>query len=169
MTIVDLSVRIATELDAPAIAQIRAAAGERLTREYGKGHWSSPVREPSVLRAIRTSRVFVAQDAEGGIIGTLQLATKKPWAIDLRYYVKSRRPLYLIDMAVDPSVQRRGVGRFMLEHAEAFARSFPADAIRLDAYDAPAGAGGFYERCGYHEVGRAPYRGVPLIYYELLL
>jgi len=42
-------------------------------------------------------------------------------------------------------------------------------AIRLDAYDAEAGAGRFYARCGYTELGRAIYRSAPLIYYELRL
>ena len=48
-------------------------------------------------------------------------------------------------------------------------KAWPADAIRLDAYDAPAGAGDFYAKCGFREVGRATYRGVPLVYFELLL
>jgi hypothetical protein len=51
----------------------------------------------------------------------------------------------------------------------AIARAWPADAVRLDAYDAPAGAGGFYARCGYRERGRVTYRGVPLIYFEHVL
>ena len=43
------------------------------------------------------------------------------------------------------------------------------DAIRLDAYDAAAGAGDFYAKNGFREVGRTKYRNAPLIYYELLL
>jgi hypothetical protein len=39
----------------------------------------------------------------------------------------------------------------------------------LDAYDAAAGAGRFYARCGYQERGRVVYKGDPLIYFELLL
>lgn len=48
------------------------------------------------------------------------------------------------------------------------AKVWPADAIRLDAYDAKAGAGGFYARCGWTKRGHATYRGAPLVYYELL-
>ena len=47
--------------------------------------------------------------------------------------------------------------------------SADAAAIRLDAYDSTAGAGGFYARCGYREVGRVTYRGTALIYFESLL
>ena len=72
-------------------------------------------------------------------------------------------------MAVAPTMQRKGVGRALLKHAAAVAREWPGDAIRLDAYDAAAGAGRFYARCGYREVGRVIYRTVPLIYYEFLL
>jgi len=103
-----------------------------------------------------------------GIIATLRLATKKPWAIDVEYFVNVRRPLYLHDMAVEPGLQRQGVGRSLIEKAKSVARKWPSAAIRLDAYDAEAGAGGFYAKCGFREVGRVTYRNTPLVYYELL-
>ena len=58
--------------------------------------------------------------------------------------------------------------RELIERATEVAKVWPADAIRLDAHDADAGAGGFYAKCGYSEVGRAVYRGTPLNYYELV-
>ena len=117
---------------------------------------------------MRTGRVFVArQGAE--IIGTLRLTTKKPWAIDTSYFSPCRKPLYLVAMAVTPAKQRQGIGSHCLEHAKRAAESWPADAIRLDAYDADAGAGRFYANNGFTEVGRTSYRNTPLIYYELLL
>ena len=69
-------------------------------------------------------------------------------------------------MAVEPALQRTGIGRAMLDDAKRIAREWPGDAIRLDAYDTAAGAGEFYAKCGFREVGRAIYRGTPLIYYE---
>jgi hypothetical protein len=35
---------------------------------------------------------------------------------------------------------------------------------RVDAYDGPSGGGPFYKKCGFTEVGRTVYRGVPLVY-----
>ena len=165
---VRLRLAVAEESDAAAIAALRSAVAERLTEEYGGGHWSGLASERSVLHAVRTARVLVAR-SRSGIVGTLRLATKKPWAIDVSYYTKVARPLYLTDMAVDPGMQRMGIGRRLLAEAASLARAWPADAIRLDSYDAAAGAGPFYEKCGYREVGRASYRGTPLIYYELVL
>ncbi len=56
-----------------------------------------------------------------------------------------------------------------MKEVEKVARAWPADAIRLDAYDAKAGAGEFYAKCGLREVGRAKYKGNPLIYFEWIL
>ena len=56
-----------------------------------------------------------------------------------------------------------------LDAAKKIAIRWPSDAIRLDAYDGGPGAGNFYRKCGFREVGRATYRDVPLIYFELKL
>jgi GNAT superfamily N-acetyltransferase len=163
------SVRVTpvTPADAAAIAGVRVAAADRLTQDFGDGHWSARTNEASVLRDMKASRVLAVR-AHDQIVGTLTLQTKKPWAIDLSYFTPCRQALYLINMAVAPAHQRLGVGRALLEEALRVARSFPADAIRLDAYQLPAGAGPFYRKCGYTHVGGATYRGVPLLYFELM-
>jgi hypothetical protein len=117
----DLSLAVATEADAAAIAELPAAVAHALTRLHGKGHWSSSGTEKGALRAIRTSRVILARTG-AEIVGTLSLGTRKP-----------------------------------------------SDAIRLDAYDGAVGAGAFYARYGFREMGRAAYKGTRLIYFELLL
>jgi GNAT superfamily N-acetyltransferase len=158
----------ATPDDAPALAALHTAVYEDLTARYGHGPWSSKTSEKGVLFAMRTKKVFVAREGEE-IIGTLGLATKKPWAIDTSYFAACQKPLYLLAMAVAPARQKQGIGRRCLEEAKAIARRWPADAIRLDAYDANAGAGGFYAKCGFTEVGHVTYRNAPLIYYEMKL
>lgn len=160
--------RPGTSDDARALAALHTAVADELTRLHGRGSWSTHTSEKGVLFALRTSQVFVAcQGTE--VAATFRLATKKPWAIDTSYFTKCRRPLYLLAMAVAPAKQRRGLGKRCFEEAKQAAKVFPADAIRLDAYDAAAGAGGFYASCGCTEVGRVSYRGTPLIYYEYLL
>jgi ribosomal protein S18 acetylase RimI-like enzyme len=163
-----VTIRRATSDDAVAIAAVRSAAAERLTGEYGPGHWSSLATERGVLSAMQGSNVLVAE-IDDVVVGTLRLVTKKPWAIDPNYFTAVKRPIYLVDMAVHPDAQRRGVGRRLIEHAVNAAQATPVDAIRLDAYDHPAGAGEFYAKCGFAEVGRVTYRGTPLAYYELVV
>ena len=157
----------ASPADAAPIAAVRVAAADRLTRDFGEGHWSAHTNEAAVLRDMKTSRVLAAREA-GEIVGTLTLQTKKPWSIDLSYFTPCAKAIYLINMAVAPQRQRSGIGRALLVEALTAARSFPADAIRLDAYDSVAGAGDFYRKCGYVNVGGKSYRGVGLLYFELM-
>jgi ribosomal protein S18 acetylase RimI-like enzyme len=163
-----LSIAPAVAADAPALAALHTSVAERLTRDYGKGHWSSAVTEKGVLRNLEHNRVLVAREGDS-LVGTLSLVSKKPWAIDPAYFTAVRRPLYLLNMAVDPASQRSGIGRLLVEEAKAISRAWPAEAIRLDAYGAEAGAGAFYAKCGFRERGRVVYRKVPLVYFELLL
>lgn len=164
-----LTVTTAGEADAEELAALRTSVAEDLTRQFGRGHWSAAVTERGELRSIESSRILIARGVDGALVATLRLATKKPWAIDKTYFTAARRPLYLTDMAVAPRLQRSGIGARLLEQAKGVAMAWPADAIRLDAYNSAAGAGPFYAKCGFREVGRVTYRGVPLIYFELLL
>jgi len=158
----------ANATDAATLAALHTTVAAHLTKLHGPGPWSSETSEKGVLFAMRNSQVYVARlGAE--LVGTLRLATKKPWAIDIRYFSACRKPLYLLGMAITPDRQRQGIGRRCLKEAERIAKVWPADAVRLDAYNATAGAGGFYTSCGWKETGRVTYRSVPLIYYELLL
>jgi GNAT superfamily N-acetyltransferase len=162
------SFRLGIADDAAALAALHTTVAEHLTNLHGNGAWSTKTSEKGVLYAMRTSQVFVARQGTE-VVATLRLAAKKPWAIDTRYFAKCRKPLYLLGMAVTPAKQRRGIGKRCFEVAKQIAIAESADAIRLDAYDADAGAGGFYASCGCTEVGRITYRNTPLIYYEHLL
>ena len=163
-----LKLEAATPADAVAIAGLRNAVAAELTRRHGSGPWSGSCTDKGVLFDLRNSHVYLAR-SRGHIIATLRLATKKPWAIDRKYFTPCERPLYLTSMAVAPDLQRQGLGRQCLEAVTDVARYWPADAIFLDAFDHPAaGAGDFYRKCGYREVGRVTYRGAPLVYFELM-
>lgn len=161
-----LRLEIATPEDVAAVASLRRAVAADLTFRFGRGHWSGGGSERGVLSDMRSGRVYVAR-AKEGLLATLMLATRKPWAIDTSYFSACRRPLYLTSMAVEPGMQRRGIGRLCVGEAIGICREWPADAVRLDAYDAGAGAGEFYRKCGFQEVGRVTYRGSPLIYFEM--
>ena len=163
-----LSIREAVAADVQEIAALRIAAADDLTQRFGNGFWSSNTTDKGVMLGINDGKVLIATQA-GTIVGTLTLATRKPWAIDTAYFTKVKTPVYLTSMAVAPKLQGQGIGREMLVAAEAAVRKWPGQAIRLDAFDADAGAGAFYAKSGYKETGRTVFRDVPLIYYELLL
>jgi GNAT superfamily N-acetyltransferase len=163
-----LNLEIATAADAPELASLQTTANAALTAKYGIGPWSSGLTEKAVLFTMRAATVYAARRGER-LVATLTLSTRKPWAIDVRYFSARKLPLYLTSMAVSPEEQRKGVGRECIEQAVQIARDWPGDTIRLDAWDAAAGAGEFYRKCGFREVGRVIYRTAPLIYFEMLL
>lgn len=163
-----LTFGVAEERHVAAIASVRGAAARDLTARFGDGHWSGVPTDRGVLASMRHSHVLIARSGSA-IVATCRLARRKPWAIDPTYFGPSARPMYLTDMAVRPDYQGLGVGRALLKQAERTALALDADAIRLDAYAAEAGAGEFYASCGFTFVGRVLFRGVPLLYYERVL
>ncbi|MFI5206955.1 MAG: GNAT family N-acetyltransferase [Gemmatimonadales bacterium] len=154
--------------DAKAIAALRNEAARDLTARFGQGHWSLRTSEQSVRSTLRHARIRIGRTGRR-IVTVLTLARRKPWAIDVKYFTPVERPLYLAGMAVSVDQQGRGLGRQALKDALRVARAWPADAIRLDAYVAKVGAGGFYTKCGYARRGRKRCWGLPLLYYELLI
>ena len=163
-----IKLEIAKPEDADAIVSLQMAVDEKLTSVHGISAWSGRTSVKGVLFVMRHSKVFIVR-RQNKIIAMLTLNTKKPWAIDRKYFSKCQHPLYLTSMAVTPGLQRQGIGKLCVEAATKIAKDWPADAIFLDAYDAAAGAGDFYRKCGFREVGRVSYRSVPLLYFELLL
>ncbi len=158
---------LARPADVPEIVALRSAAAARLTREFGPGHWSRPSTAANEREGMRRGHTYVLREGTR-IVAALRLVPRKP-PEHRQWFTDCRRPLYLPGMAVAADCQRRGIGRRCLEDVVRLAREWPADAIRLDAYDAPAGAGPFYERCGFREAGRRLFFGAPIIYYEMML
>jgi GNAT superfamily N-acetyltransferase len=165
---VRLKFRDATANDVAVIAGLQNAAAGALTARFGAGHWTSLVTERGAELALRHGRVRLGISGKKAVT-VLHLAARKPWAIDVSYFTPAKRPLYLTGMAVSVAHQGQGLGRSALEDARATATASGADAIRLDAYDADAGAGPFYAKCGFRQRGRVVYKGDPLVYFELLI
>ena len=160
-----LTFRPAQPEDAPELALLHTTVSADLTQRFGEGPWSGVVSERGILFALANSRITVAL-YRGGIAGTYRLQTRKPWAIDIAYFTPVKKAIYLTGMAVTPALQRMGIGMQLLDHSTAEAKLWPAESVRLDAYDAAAGAGEFYAKAGMREAGRVIYRNTPLVYFE---
>lgn len=155
--------------DAAAIAALRLAVARDLTVKFGDGTWSFAADTVDGVRLdLESAGVFIAR-AAGAVRATLRLSEKRPWLGATEFFTPCERPLYLTSMAVAPAWQRRGIGRACLGEAVRLAADWPADAIRLDSYDAAAGAEDFYLRCGFRCVQRSDYNGTPLLWFEQLI
>lgn len=156
----------ATEADAAAIAALRLAAARELGVRFGAGPWSRASDTVDGVRCeVRGGTVWIARGAAGPV-ATLRLLDASPWLGEIDFFTPAERAVYLTTMAVAPAQQRRGVGRGCLAAVERLARAWGADAVRLDSFDGPAGAAGFYERCGFRPVKRGEYLGARLVWLE---
>ena len=163
-----LSFRFATEADIPALVELQLAIDADQAERFGDERYATTISERSVARGLKSSRIVVAT-RRGRIVGTARMETKKPWAIDLKYFTPACKAVYLHNVDVRPELQRSGIGRQLIERVKVVAKEWPVDAVRLDAYDGPAGAAPFYTKCGFKKMGHAVCRGVPLVYFELVL
>lgn len=154
--------------DARAIAALRTEVAQGMTREFGEGHWSACPSKALVLRQLKASQVLVAREG-AEIIGTVRLATANAALFDASAFTPVTGALYVLGLAVAPAQRERGIGRQLMDAAKNAARDRAVHALWLDAYDHAAGAGKFYERCGFRRVGPAAFKEVPLIYYEWLV
>jgi GNAT superfamily N-acetyltransferase len=163
-----LKLQLAGADDIAELVAMRARVNHDLVKRFGEGFWAGRPTESGERFLMRIGQVYIAR-YRGRLIATLTLSTRKPWSIDVENFRASAKPLYLRAMAVDPARQGKGVGRQCIAEARRIAAEAGRDEIRLDAFDCAAGAGEFYRKCGFTEVARVVYKGVPLIDFEMVL
>lgn len=124
---------------------------------------------PTIRKHVADKAIWVGEQS-GEIVATLRLTDSKigfyrsAWFGDPDSIAR-----YLMHMAVSPDHQGCGCGTALLRAVEEVALKQGVECIRLDSYDAPAGAGTFYAKAGYTNVHSGEVNGVPLLYWEKLL
>ncbi|MFM8368824.1 MAG: GNAT family N-acetyltransferase [Chloroflexota bacterium] len=132
-----MKLRPATLADASAVAVcVNNAFGHYIERI---GMKPAPM-EMDYEHEIREHQVFVVEDA-GQVVGSLVLGiTEEGFLLDV--------------IAVDPKYWGKGVGRIMLEHAEAEAKKQGFDSIYLFTHEKMTENQALYKRIGYVEYDR---------------
>lgn len=152
--------------DAEELAALRNAVAQDQLKRFGVKSFNTTSR--GILCDLRWGQIFIAR-RNHPIVSSLLLVKKKPWAVDVSYFTPVEYPLYVRSMNTLPGMQRKGAGSRLIEFVLKTAKQSGCQALRLDAFDAAHGAGGFYLKCGFTERGRTTYRGAPLVYFEYLL
>lgn len=146
-----------TETDAREVAALHdAVAAHHRAAIAGSRPWKAPSasRVLASLASLASCATVVARDEAAPsrpIVASLRLDTAKGFC-GVAPFTEVARFVYLAEMAVHPSHQRRGLGRMCLAEAERWARSHGASAIRTDTNADAVGAAAFYGACGYRSV-----------------
>ena len=85
-----LKLELAAAADAGELGELRAAVNRHFLAQFGKGYWISNTTERCVLFRMKRGTVFAAREGPK-IVASLTLSTRKPWAIDTRYFTAVRR------------------------------------------------------------------------------
>ncbi len=139
----DIVLRRAELIEADAVRNL-------VRRAYAK--WVPVIgREPMPMQAdhaaaIRDHLVFVL-DGPDGIVALSEL---KPAADHL----------LIVNLAVDETLQGKGIGRALLAHAEDLARAEGLNELRLYTNEKMETNRAFYGRHGYEQTGRDPIAGI---------
>ncbi len=146
--ITPVNVRRATMDDLPFIRSL----AERFAR-FGTPPWRDPTlmwqfhqhSADEVGTSISTSDlVLIAEDAQGTPLGFI-------CATHATDFFTQEPQGYVSDLAVSAEAEGKGVGRKLLEHAEAWARAQGYRILTLDVFAANAPARAFYTHLGYAE------------------
>ena len=128
------TIRAARTYDAQSIAELGAELGYPSTRQQIATRLAGVEAEPS-------SRVLVAEDGEGRVVGWLHVAARTQLTED--------RCAEILGLVVDASARGGGVGADLVRAAEEWARAEGCVRIRVRSRDTRERAHRFYERSGY--------------------
>ena len=143
----DLTLRPATAADVPRLSElVRAAYGHYVER---LGRPPRPMTD-DYADVVRSRRVIVAE--RGGEIAGLVVM-----GVDDEGF-------FIDNVAVDPSHQRSGVGKALLEHAEVAARGAGFSSIYLYTHGLMVENLALYTRIGYVEYDRRLHGGAHIVY-----
>ena len=128
------TIRAARTYDAQAIAELGAQLGYPSTRQQIASRLAGVEAEPS-------SRVLVAENGDGRVIGWLHVAARTQLTEDMCADI--------LGLVVDESARGAGVGADLVRAAEAWARGEGCTRIRVRSRETRERAHKFYEREGY--------------------
>jgi ribosomal protein S18 acetylase RimI-like enzyme len=142
-----IRLRPATDADVPRLTQLVGAAYEHYVERLGEP--PRPMTE-DYAEVVRSHPVTVAERGDE-IVGLVVLGVDD-------------EGFFIDNVAVDPAHQGLGVGKALLEHAEAAARDAEFDSIYLFTHERLVENLALYSRIGYVEYDRRMKGGAGIVY-----
>ncbi len=151
----DLELRRATPQDAQTVAEITDAAYEKYVALLG--------RKPQPMTADYSE--IIAQHP----VWLLVQADQHNHPIAVLVLILEEEAMMIYSIAVRPEVQQMGLGRLLLRFAEQQTLEAGFQMLRLYTNELMPGNVDYYQRFGYRETGREPFKGSTTVYMAKLV
>jgi len=148
--------------------------GEDMWQRLGLDHWRPPTPKEVIREYARTKELFAVCD-NANLVSTFTIRFDAPEPYPESCWTDpGHRAIYLNKLAVHPSQQGRGLGRWCMEQIEHLARERGCEAVRFDALTRNAPLLAFYDHLGYRRCGDMYVldeidRGWDIVVYEKVL
>ena len=165
-------IRTANSSDIESILQITKACALHLI-DNGIFQWNEHYPDKvSFVSDVEKKELFVYCNYEK-VIGCISLCNKmddiyKP----VNWITNNENNLYIHRLAVHPEFQKKGLGKYLMDFAENYAKDNGYISVRLDTFSENKRNLKFYELRGYHKLGKIYFpkqSEFPFYCYELIL
>lgn len=151
----NLTIEKATAADLDELERLFDDLCDHLTANVNYPGWEKgryPVRRVAE-EALESDSLYVAR-SEGSITGTVTLNHREESACVHANWQRRDNVAVVHTLAVHPDFLHRSVGRALMEHAIAWARSEGSHTIHLDTYEKNTPAMALYEKLGFRFAGK---------------
>lgn len=153
----DIKIREAQPEDGPAVAHIYAQSADAhvvYDSEIYSAADTSSIASSFVTEGPMThcSALLVAE-LDGDVVGFMQLEFAPPSPLPTMYGWSRGGKVEVEELAVEESLRGHGVGRLLLNAADAWAAERGVKTLALSCATANTGAQGLYKSEGYRETG----------------
>ncbi len=160
-------IRLAAELDIPAVSAIYEAIHEKEARGEGTTGWLWGIypTEQTAREALSRGELFVLEQ-DGSILAAARINQEQvaeyalcPWSMD----APAEQIMVLHTLVVDPEAAGQGLGRAFVAFYEAYALAHGCRYLRMDTNAKNLPARKLYHKLGYTEAGIVPceFNGIP--------
>lgn len=133
----EIHIREIKARDLPRAAELLKQLGYDTTVENLKSRLA-------LLRKDPTHQIFVAEIASQGVCACIHLCEKLSFCTDAHASIMA--------LVVDHRLRRRGIGKTLMEFAEAWTQRRGYDHVRLSSNEKRTDAHDFYQRIGYEKI-----------------
>lgn len=113
----------------------------KITEKHWQLYLMADPEKAVVMRYLQRAKKFEIDDPTGNPIASLMLLMTRPGTVEI------------INLAVNPTHRRHGLGKQLIDFAKSYAKEFHCRYLKVGTASTSFGPLGLYQSCGFRVVG----------------